>query len=82
MSRFILAFVVLLAAGGCSGVPVLDMLGEPVLDEVGEVVTEPQFDAEKAVEAAAAVAPFIAGPFGAAIPILASLLPLFTGRKD
>ena len=80
-TRFILVFIVVLGLAACVAVQRTDEQGNVVLDEQGDVVVDHKVDADAAAGAAVAVAPFIAGPWGAAIPIIFSLLPLLTGKK-
>ena len=60
---------------GCQTVPIMDSQGMPT----GE--TETKFDADKAVEAGGAMAPFIGGPIGIAIPFIMSAI-MALKKKD
>ena len=79
-TRFLLTFIVVLGLAACVAVQRTDEQGNVVLDEQGDAVVDHKIDADAAAGAAVAVAPFIAGPWGAAIPILGSLLVAFTRK--
>ena len=80
MARFILMSTFALILAGCVAVQRTNEEGEPLFFGDGTPVTDQEFSVDATVGAATAVAPFVGGPFGAAIPIIASLLPLFTRK--
>lgn len=78
--RFLLMFIVVLVLAGCTAVQRTDDQGNLLFHSDGTPATDQEFSAEAAVDAAVVVAPFIGGPWGAAIPILTALIPLFTRK--
>ena len=78
--RFLFVLIVVLGLAACVAVQRTDEQGNVVLDEQGDVVVDHKVDADAAAGAAVAVAPFIAGPWGMAIPLLGSLLVAFTRK--
>lgn len=79
--RFIFVLIAVIGLAACVAVQRTDDQGNLLFHADGTPATDQELSVDAAVGAAGALAPFIAGPFGAAIPILASLLPLFR-KKD
>ena len=79
--RFLFVSIAVICLAACVAVQRTDESGVPLVNpDTGEPLVDHKVDADAVVGAAGAVAPFIAGPWGAAIPLLGSLLVAFTRK--